>query len=97
MLPAPEAAHIRPYGDGGEHEVSNGLLRYSDIHPLFDTGHVGATLDYKFVVSCYLRGDDSNGRSYYPLHGQPIALPARREEWPNAEALAWHGESVLRR
>jgi mRNA-degrading endonuclease toxin of MazEF toxin-antitoxin module len=96
-LPALEAAHIRPFGDGGEHEVGNGLLLRSDIRRLFDTGYVGVTPDYKFVVSCYLRGDYSNGRSYYPLHGQPIALPAKREEWPcAAEALAWHGESVLK-
>ena len=96
-LPALEAAHIRPYGDGGEHEVSNGLLLRSDIHRLFDTGYVGVTPDYKFVVSDRLRGDYSNGRSYYPLNGQPIVLPARREEWPKAEALAWHGERVLKR
>lgn len=96
-LPVLEAAHIRPYGDGGEHEVSNGLLLRSDIHRLFDTGYVGVTPDYKFVVSDRLRGDYSNGRSYYALAGRPIELPARREEWPRAEALAWHSESVMRR
>jgi putative restriction endonuclease len=31
-LPALEAAHIRPYGDGGEHEPWNGLLLRRDIH-----------------------------------------------------------------
>ena len=35
-LPALEAAHIRPFGDGGEHEVPNGMLLRSDIHKLFD-------------------------------------------------------------
>ena len=35
-LPVLDAAHIRPYSDGGEHEVSNGLLLRSDIHRLFD-------------------------------------------------------------
>jgi predicted restriction endonuclease len=33
-LPALEAAHIRPYGDGGEHEARNGLLLRRDIHSL---------------------------------------------------------------
>jgi putative restriction endonuclease len=37
-LPALEAAHIRPYGDGGEHEPRNGLLLRRDIHSLFDAG-----------------------------------------------------------
>jgi putative restriction endonuclease len=77
--------------------VSNGLLLRSDIRRLFDTGYVGVTPDYKFVVSCYLRGDYSNGRSYYALAGRPIELPARREEWPKGEALAWHGVSVMKR
>jgi putative restriction endonuclease len=39
-LPALEAAHIRPYGDGGEHEARNGLLLRRDIHSLFDAGYV---------------------------------------------------------
>lgn len=34
-LPALEAAHIRPYCDGGEHEATNGLLLRRDIHSLF--------------------------------------------------------------
>lgn len=95
-LPALEAAHIRPYSDGGEHEVSNGLPLRSDIHRLFDTGYVGVTPDYKFVVSDRQRDDYANGGSYGPLDGQPITPPARREEWPSA-ALAWHRESVLKR
>lgn len=47
-LPALEAAHIRPYGDGGEHEARNGLLLRRDIHSLFDTGYVTATPDLRF-------------------------------------------------
>ncbi|NOT32736.1 MAG: HNH endonuclease [Candidatus Eisenbacteria bacterium] len=89
-LPALEAAHIRPYGDGGAHEVANGLLLRSDIHRLFDKGYVGVTPDYRFVVSDRLRSDYSNGRSYYPLHDQEIRLPAALHEQPNAEWLEWH-------
>ena len=89
-LPALEAAHIRPYGEGGEHEVSNGLLLRSDIHRLFDKGYVGVTADHHFVVSKRLKDDFSNGRSYYPLHGQEIRLPARVEERPSAMWLEWH-------
>ena len=33
-LPALDAAHIRPYSEGGEHKVSNGLLLRRDIHRL---------------------------------------------------------------
>ncbi len=89
-LPALEAAHIRPYGDGGAHEVPNGLLLRSDIHRLFDRGYVGVTPDRRFVVSKRLKDDFSNGRSYYPLHGQEIRMPARPEDHPSKEWLEWH-------
>ncbi len=39
-LPVLEAAHIKPYADGGAHAVTNGLLRRSDLHTLFDRGYL---------------------------------------------------------
>ena len=42
-LPALDAAHIRPYGEGGEHAAPNGLLLRRDIHSLFDAGYVTVT------------------------------------------------------
>jgi putative restriction endonuclease len=39
-LPVLEAAHIRPYSEGGAHEISNGMLLRSDFHTLFDRGYV---------------------------------------------------------
>jgi putative restriction endonuclease len=39
-LPILDAAHIRPYGQGGEHDITNGLLLRTDIHRLFDLGYV---------------------------------------------------------
>src|SRR5262249_27876290 len=35
-LPALEAAHIRPFAEGGSHQPTNGLLLRRDIHSLFD-------------------------------------------------------------
>ena len=35
-----EAAHIKPIRDGGNDHVSNGICLRSDIHALFDTGHL---------------------------------------------------------
>jgi putative restriction endonuclease len=42
-LPALEAAHIRPFAEGGTHDVSNGLLLRADLHRLFDRGYVTVT------------------------------------------------------
>lgn len=96
-LPALEAAHIRPYAEGGAYEVPNGLLLRSDIHKLYDKGYVGVTPEYRFMVSRSLKDDFSNGRSYYPLHGREIKLPDRVEERPSPEWLTWHMEEKFRR
>ena len=96
-LPALEAAHIRPFGDGGLHEVSNGLLLRSDIHKLFDKGYVGVTPDHRFAVSDRLKDDYSNGRSYYPLRGQAVRVPERTDERPSRELLEWHMDEIFRR
>src|SRR5258706_5120751 len=60
-LPALEAAHIRPYGDGGTHEARNGLLLRRDIHSLFDAGYVTVTPDLRFEVSRRIREEFENG------------------------------------
>lgn len=89
-LPALEAAHIKPYAEGGEHRVSNGLLLRSDIHRLFDQGYVTVTPEHRFEVSRRLREDFANGRSYYPLHGRVIHLPREVDDWPDPGLLDWH-------
>jgi len=35
-----EAAHIKPYSDGGPHAVNNGILLRQDVHTLFDRGYI---------------------------------------------------------
>src|SRR5262249_42454397 len=89
-LPVLEAAHIRPFGEGGVHEVSNGLLLRSDIHRLFDKGYVGVTPNHRFLVSRRLKDDFANGRSYYQLNDCEIRRPALRADYPNPEWLEWH-------
>lgn len=95
-LPALEAAHIKPYGDGGEHDVRNGLLLRSDLHRLFDTGYLTVTPAHRLEVSSQLKEHFSNGRSYYPLHGSEVALPKRAEHRADQELLRWHNERVFR-
>jgi putative restriction endonuclease len=74
-LPILDAAHIRPYEEGGEHDVTNGLLLRTDIHRLFDKGYVTISHDGKFEVGQRLKADFENGRHYYAMHGQPVASP----------------------
>ncbi|MGQ0699312.1 MAG: HNH endonuclease [Panacagrimonas sp.] len=91
-LPALEAAHIRPYAEGGSHLASNGLLLRRDLHSLFDGGYVTVTQDYRFEVSRRIREEFENGKHYYALQGQEIALPARPVDRPDRDALRWHNE-----
>jgi putative restriction endonuclease len=95
-LPALEAAHIRPYGEGGEHEARNGLLLRRDIHSLFDAGYVTVTPDLTFEVSRRIREEFDNGRHYYAMHGQKIREPKQADWAPDPRALAWHNEQRFR-
>jgi putative restriction endonuclease len=95
-LPALEAAHIRPYGDGGEHEAQNGLLLRRDIHSLFDAGYVTVTADLHFEVSRRIREEFNNGKHYYALHGRTIDAPTDVRLRPDPDALTWHNEHCFR-
>ena len=95
-LPALEAAHIRPYGDGGEHEAPNGMLFRRDIHSLFDAGYVTVTPDLHFEVSRRIKEEFDNGRHYYELHGKPVFAPVDGTQRPDPEALRWHNEHAFR-
>jgi putative restriction endonuclease len=86
-LPALEAAHIRPYSEGGEHDARNGLLLRRDIHSLFDAGYVTVTPDARFEVSRRIKEEFENGRHYYELHGKPIFAPVDVRQRPDPGAL----------
>ncbi len=89
-LPVLEAAHIRPYGIGGEHDVANGLALRTDLHRLFDRGYVTIDEKYRFIVGRRLRNDFENGRTYYSLNGTRLMLPAEAQSRPAQAALEWH-------
>jgi putative restriction endonuclease len=88
-LPVLEAAHIKPFSEGGSHEVQNGLALRSDIHRLFDRGYVTVTPDYEFEVSEKLFEEFENGRRYYDMENG-IWVPEEEELQPSDELLDWH-------
>jgi putative restriction endonuclease len=89
-LPILDAAHIRPFAEGGANEVSNGLLLRTDIHRLFDLGYVTVSDDGRFEVGHRLREDFENGRDYYSMHGHRIFMPTDSQYRPEKEVLRWH-------
>ncbi len=94
VLPALDAAHIRPYARGGSHEISNGLLLRKDIHSVFDAGY--ATFDEagRFVVSDKVRTIFNNGNEYRRMHGLQLVEPSALKNLPNMAAMEWHRENI---
>ena len=95
-LPVLQAAHIKPYTEGGEHDVRNGLLLRSDLHVLFDRGYVTVTPELRLEVSHRIREEFENGRDYYALHGRELEHPVLAGSIPDLELLVWHNDNVYR-
>jgi len=94
VLPVLEAAHVRPYAEGGDHRIDNGVLLRSDLHTLLDRGYVTVTQDYRLEVSGHIRDEFENGRDYYALHGHRLRLPDRPDQKLLADNIRWHNEHV---
>jgi len=96
-LPVLEAAHIKPFAEGGPNKIFNGLLLRSDVHRLFDKGYITVTPELRIEVSRRLKEEFENGRSYYPFDGKPLNhFPSDKQDWPSRELLAWHNENAFR-
>lgn len=97
-FPSLEAAHIRPFADGGAHAVSNGLLLRTDVHRLYDRGYLSVDADLRLRVSPQLRRHGWNGREFYEREaaGYKIAAPDGPTNRPDRDALAWHFENKFR-
>lgn len=90
-LPVLEAAHIKSYAEGGPHRISNGMLLRSDFHKLFDAGLVTVTPELRVRVSDRIKEQWYNGKAYYRLHDQPLAvIPKLESQRPDTEFLQWH-------
>ena len=97
-FPVLEAAHIKPFSEGGSHHPSNGLLLRSDVHKLFDRGYVTVEEkrgELRFLVSQRIREEHGNGKHYYAMDGDPVLSPKNPDWRPNPDALTWHNENCF--
>lgn len=86
-LPVLEAAHVRPYSDGGDHDLTNGLLMRAGVRKLYDLGYVTVTPEHGFAVSRRLRDEYENGQASYQLDGRAILLPRESSDQPDSRLL----------
>ena len=92
VLPVLEAAHIKPFAEGGEHRIDNGLLLRRDLHALFDRGYLTVTPGMDVVVSKRLQSEFHNGEEYLEMTGHKLFAPARPADRPNPNFLEWHNQ-----
>lgn len=78
-----EAAHIKPFKYKGEDTVENGFAMRTDIHTLFDTGHLRIAPDGNIELSARARMD--YGASIPPR----IVIP----DFTNRDFLRWRYEN----
>lgn len=88
-----DAAHIVPDADGGEPRVSNGLTLCKIHHTAYDRRLIGIDGDYTVHVRQSLLEENDGPMLEHGLKGmnrrQLMALPARRSERPDREALEY--------
>ncbi|MDQ3099860.1 MAG: HNH endonuclease [Bacteroidota bacterium] len=72
------------------------MLLRSDFHKLFDAGLVTVTPELRVRVSDQIKDKWYNGKAYYRLHDQPLAvIPQSTIERPDPEFLSWHNQRFL--
>lgn len=96
VLPALEAAHIRPVNEGGLHRVDNGLLLRADLRHLFDQGYLSLDVDNRVLVSPAIAKDFGQTPIYRELAGIELTLPEHAEHRPRRESIDWHRSKVFR-
>ena len=93
-LPVLDAAQIRPYAEREPHLVANGLLPHSDLHTLFDRGHVTVADDVRAHVSRRVRKEFASGHEYGRHGGQPMVVtPESSHDRPARDVPRRHGDS----
>ncbi|MCM1220080.1 MAG: HNH endonuclease [Lachnospiraceae bacterium] len=78
-----EAAHIKPFKYNGEDTIANGFAMRTDIHTLFDTGHLRISVDGKVELSQRARMD------YGATIPPSIVLPS----FTNRDFLKWRWDN----
>jgi len=78
-----EAAHIVSYKGHKSNVINNGILLRSDIHMLYDVGHIKITPTYRIEITSML-GDSE----YAGLNGRTISVPLEKNKRPHSKYLS---------
>lgn len=87
------AAHIWGVSQGGPDVVSNGIALSATVHWLFDSYLIAVTDDYRLLID-HMRVP-ADVREILLRHGDHIALPSDRKDWPHPVYLSKHRHIFL--
>lgn len=83
-----EAAHILPFAETMDNDVTNGILLRCDIHTLFDRGLLHIDENYTVLLNDNFRQANSDEKAYLQFHGRKMKLPMVRRHRPSVDKLA---------
>lgn len=86
VVPALEAAHIRPYSQARIDHIDNGLLLRADVHRLFDRGLMGVNTSHMEVVL----SPKLVRTEYEQYENQPLLIPRNPDLQPSTKYLDEH-------
>ncbi len=86
-----DAAHIHQFADSRNNHPQNGLALSKNAHWMFDAGLWSMDDDYRVIVAKD-RFDEAGNEACLlnRFAGRRVALPSKRDFWPDRTHLAWH-------
>jgi putative restriction endonuclease len=85
-----DGAHIKPFSEFYDSQVSNGLSLCKNHHWAFDRGWFTIDDRYRIVVAEDLQEISPYANPIKSFHHQRILLPTLDRYFPSLEALSWH-------
>lgn len=90
-----DACHIEPWSVSKNDTIQNGISLTPTLHRAFDRHLISIDEDYRIVVSPNLKEDSASPFNIRQFEGKELLLPAKREWWPQREAIAKHRAQLL--
>jgi len=94
---AVEAAHIKPWSQFKNDEITNGMALCRLCHWAFDGGVMAVDNDYAVMASRQLISTPNAPGFLMTLSGREIIRPSDPKLWPARENLAWHRNEIFDR
>lgn len=85
-----DAAHIVPWSESHNDDITNGMALCRLCHWTFDEGMIGVRNNYTVITSALLVRNTNVPGFLLNLADRPIIGPQDRDLWPAREALAHH-------